>query len=367
METKKTELVKINPQDYNLNATEASQVEKAFVPMLNKMAELEEQFNEVCNLPIEPTTCRKAKELRLQYVKIRTATSEIHKVAKSYYLNGGRFVDGWKNAQAFASQGKEKTLENIEKHFEILEAERKAALKIQRTNLILEYTENPEMYQLAEMSEAAFEQLLNGLKLAKEQREAAEKAAELERIRIEQEKIKEEARIRAENERLKKEAEIKQKQIEAERKAAELERQKQEAKLQAERKAAEQARIEAERIAAAEKEAIEEAARIEREKANAILQAEKEAKAKLEAEIKAKEQARIEAERIAAEKEAARLAAEKAAAAAPDKTKFKEFVKELENLKYPEIKTAEAGQILNNTKILIQKTINYINENLTKI
>jgi len=182
METKNTELVKIDPAQYGLQATEAAQVEAVFLPMIAKMKELENEFNEVINMPIEPSTMAKAKELRLKYVKVRTGTAAIHKTAKDYYLKGGRFVDGWKNAQEFASQEKEQALEKIEKHFEILEAERKAKLKAERLVKIAGLTENPEMYPLSEMSDAAFDQLLTGLELAKKQKEEAEKAAEAERL-----------------------------------------------------------------------------------------------------------------------------------------------------------------------------------------
>ena len=118
-------IVQIKAEDYGLQATEAKQVEAAFIPMLNKMAELEDQYNAITATEVmTPKVCEAAKELRLKYVKVRTGTAEIHKKAKAYYLAGGRFVDGWKNAQAFASQGKEEKLIEIEKHFERIEEER---------------------------------------------------------------------------------------------------------------------------------------------------------------------------------------------------------------------------------------------------
>ena len=113
------EIVKINPVDYNLTDDTAKNIQQQFEPMLKKMVELENEFNEVVNLAIgESETTKKAKELRLKYVKVRTGTAEIHKNQKAFYLNGGRFIDGWKNAQLFASQGKESKLEEIEKYHE---------------------------------------------------------------------------------------------------------------------------------------------------------------------------------------------------------------------------------------------------------
>ena len=104
MEKEINSIVKINPADYGLTETKAKEIEAMFKPMLQKMVELEEEYNEVVKLEINKDTCTKAKELRLKYVKVRTGTASIHKELKAFYLNGGRFVDGWKNAQLFASQ-----------------------------------------------------------------------------------------------------------------------------------------------------------------------------------------------------------------------------------------------------------------------
>jgi len=192
-------LVKVNPSEFGLEAIQAAQVEAAFLPMIAKMKELETEFNEVSALPIEPTTCKKAKELRLKFVKIRTGTAEIHKNEKAFYLAGSRFVDAWKNAQIFASMGKESALEKIEKHFEILEAERKEKLRVERIAALSAVCETPDMYPVQEMSEPAFKQLLDGLTLAKRQREEAELKAEADRVAKELAEAEERERIRLEN------------------------------------------------------------------------------------------------------------------------------------------------------------------------
>ena len=322
-----TALVKIDAQQFGLQATEAEKVEVVFLPMIEKMKELETEFNEVLALPVEPTTCKKAKELRLKFVRIRTGTAEIHKNAKEYYRKGGLFVDAWKNAQAFASQGKEEQLEKIEKYFETLEAERKAKLKTDRTALLIEVCETPEMYPLQDMSEPAFAQLFMGLQLAKKQKEDAERKAEEERIAKVKAEAEERERIRFENERLRAEA------IERECVAKE-EREKQERLLAAERAAASEAKKKAEE----EKRAIEEKARKEREKAEVAAKAEREkaqaaqraveekarqerlaaqAKADVarqEAAAKAKAEKEKQEKALAAERERSRLAAEKAKA-----------------------------------------------------
>jgi hypothetical protein len=267
----------VNPQEFGLQATEAAQVEAVFIPMIDKMKELESEFNEVTALPIEPTTCKRAKELRLKFVKIRTGTVEIHKKAKEYYRKGGLFVDAWKNAQAFTCQGKEGELEKIERHYEILEAERKQKLREERISLLSTVCDTPEMYPVSDMSDKAFEQLLSGLKLVKEQSEAAEKEAEKIRVEALRAEAVERERILVDNERLREEARL-----------AEIERQKQEKKL-----ADERARADVERKVAEEK--------LRKERDIAAAKAKKEREAH-EAEI-AKQKAEHERKRIAAEEE----------------------------------------------------------------
>lgn len=110
----KKELVQIDAKEYGIPEDIASNIKKQFLPMLNKMEELEILFNEVVALPIDkPETAIKAKVVAQKYVKVRTGTAAIHKDQKEFYRKGGLYVDGWKNAQLFASEGKEKRLAEI--------------------------------------------------------------------------------------------------------------------------------------------------------------------------------------------------------------------------------------------------------------
>jgi hypothetical protein len=175
------QIVKINAADYGLEETKAKEIESLFIPMLAKMTELEDEYNSILKEEINPETCQRAKDLRLCYIKVRTGTAEIHKKAKEFYLNGGRFVDGWKNAQLFASGEKEKTLKAIEDHFENQERERCERLRIERTNLLKPYSEI-EPLELGSMEQAVFDNYLAGVKLAYETKIAAEKKAEEDAI-----------------------------------------------------------------------------------------------------------------------------------------------------------------------------------------
>jgi len=215
------QLVAINPQEFGLKKTEAQKIEAVFTPMLQKMVELEKDYNAIIKLPINTNSIQKARELRLKYVKVRTGTDEIHKKAKAYYLAGGRFVDAWRNAQKFSAIGKEAELQKIEKHFELIEEAKKEKINAERIAKLQPYVEDVKMYNLKEMSDKGFNNLLNSSKIAFEAQQEAEKKAEQERIAQEKAERAEQERIKKENIRLKAEIQEKEAAREKERIAKE--------------------------------------------------------------------------------------------------------------------------------------------------
>ena len=121
-------------------------------------------------------------ELRAHYRKMR---NKIHKELKAFYLAGGRFVDGWKNAQLAASQGKEERLMSIKKHYENLEKERIAKLQEERAKLLEPYDLSVIPENLGEVEPDVWENYLKGVKSNYEIRVQAEKKAEEERLEAE--------------------------------------------------------------------------------------------------------------------------------------------------------------------------------------
>jgi len=198
-------LVMVDANEYGLAATEALQVEAVFMPMIAKMAALEIEFNILKAKPITKDTCKEAGKLRNRYVKIRTGTSEIHKKAKKYYLAGGRFIDGWKNAQAFTSQGKEEALLEIENHFEKLEAERIAATDAERRTQLAPYT-NAIPGGIAYLEEEEFNNYLLGAKLTHENKIREEQEAATLREQIAEQEAAAQLLVEQENEKLKAES-----------------------------------------------------------------------------------------------------------------------------------------------------------------
>jgi colicin import membrane protein len=309
-------LIQINPTDYGLTSETAANIAAQFKPMLDKMTELEDEFNRVAGMPLgEPSTEQAAKVLLQQYVKVRTGTAAIHKEQKDFYLKGGRFVDGWKNAQLFASQGKEDALQKIVNHRAIMEQQRIERLQVERIELVRPYIEDLTGLDLGRMPQDVFEAYLSAKVKAHEDRIAAEAAAEAERrrlaeisrlyqarrnelmnlwqfaddqlkadsigempeekyeaLKVEAEKRKasheaEQARIKAEAERLAKEKADAERKAAAER--AEAQRKIDEANAAARKAEQEAARIRAEQEAAARKAEQERLAKQAAEKAEA--------------------------------------------------------------------------------------------------
>jgi len=215
------DLVTVDHKKYDLEENKALQIAGIFQPMLSKMVELEENFNEIAIKEITPEVCKEARELRLKYVKVRTGTAEIHKKQKEHYLNGGRFVDGWKNAQIMASEGKEEKLKEIEEHYERIEQNRLDDLRNSRSDLLFDIN-TPDPENLRSMTTEEWDSFYDKSATAYEEKREADRIAEEARIKAEQEEAARLEAERIENERIRKENE----QLKADAEAAEAEKEK---------------------------------------------------------------------------------------------------------------------------------------------
>jgi hypothetical protein len=205
------QIVKINASDYGLDEKRAKEVSAMFTPMLQKMEELEVEANEVFKMPVSQEACMVAKEVRLKYVKVRTGTDAIHKQMKAYFLQGGRYVDGWKNAQLMASLGKEEKLLGIEKHFENIEKQKLEELKTNRQQALLKYEVEVFPAGIEAMSNELWSKYILGVETDYKARKLYAEQIEKERIEKEKAEAEEREKIRIENEKLKAEAEERRK------------------------------------------------------------------------------------------------------------------------------------------------------------
>jgi hypothetical protein len=327
------DLVKVDSKEYGVEETKALEIQGLFKPMIDKMVELEAQYNVVVKLPINEETAKKARVLRLKYRDTRTGTANIHKELKDPYLKMGRFLDNWKSTQKTASEGMEEKLLTIEKHFENVEKERIQKLQESRELELEKYEVSVIPQNLGEMAAEVWNSFLIGSKATYEAKKKAEKE---EAERLEQERIA--AEEKAEKERLEEiEKEKERKRIAAENAKLKKEAQEKEEKVRKEKAAA---------AAKAKKELDKKNAEIAKQKA----EAEKLRKEKEEREAKEK-----------AEQEAKEEAARKAAAA-PDKEKLLAFGESLLNLELPTLTTKHGASTMESVSDLLKKVNNYIIE-----
>lgn len=283
-----------------------------------------------------------ARETRLALREIRINAEKTRKALKEDSLRKGKAIDGIFNMLAFAVEPLEKHLLEQEQFIQRLEEQRKAKLKADREAELAPFGVDVSLYQLGEMDDATFGQLLETNRLAYAAREEARKKAEQERIERERQEAEEcakrEAEAAAERERLR-----------AENERLAREKAEQEAAAKAERE-----RLEAERRAAEEK------ARQEREAAERKAAEERAAREKLEAELKAKQ----EAERKAKEEA---IAAQRAAAAAPDRDKLDAFAQAIRALPVPEMSTHAGKEIETLIRSQVEKFAMWIENQKTKL
>jgi len=184
------ELEKIDPEKYGLEEMKAEQIRSQFQPMLDKMVELEKEANEVFSKPIDEDTCKLAKEVRLKFVKVRTGTAKVHKEQKAFYLAAGKFIDGWKNTQKFASEGVEKRLLEIEKYYENLELQKIKELRESREEELKSFDVEVIPEGLGVMDDAIWDNYIQGVKTNHKLRKEAE-----EKSRLEQEEKERKAKL----------------------------------------------------------------------------------------------------------------------------------------------------------------------------
>jgi hypothetical protein len=294
--------VLVNPSEFGIEEKQANEIQAGLKVAIDERKLLIDEFEIVSKLELTEENLKSFKELRLKIVKNRTQGIEKwHKTSKEYFLRGGQFVDAIKRKEAQINESMEEKLLDAEKYFENLEKERIANLQKSRVEILLPFYPDAAMLGLGTMQDDVFEAYLSTKKKEHEDRIAAEKKAESERIAKEKAEAERIRLQEIENAKLKAEAEKREKEIEAERKRVESEREKERA------------------IALAKQEAIEKAAKLEREKA------EKE-RAKLEAELQAKKDAEIKAENDKKEAELKALKEADKLKKAPKKEKLTKWV-----------------------------------------
>ena len=292
-----------------LPLTQSSGIEKAevyaatFAPFMIKLKELSDKAAMINKVEPTQSDAKIARQIRLDLVKNRTATTKQKDTSKQALLAEGNLIQGLHNIVINTSNLIEPELESIEKHAENKEKERKQAIAKERAKQLSPYLQDLAGYDLANMDDNIFSDLLESQRMLHEKRIEDAKREEAERISREAEDLRKRKEMEAENERMKKQIE------------------------------------EAERLA-----------KIEREKAEKELAAAKKEAERVAAELKKKQDdERAEAERLA-KIEREKTAAAKKAAKAPDKIKIQSAIDLLPALNIGDLKTDDAILIANEIK-----------------
>jgi hypothetical protein len=416
------ELVKLETPELNLiEESKAAKIKATFEPMVKMLEGFEDSYNEIIKESKKEITqelTQKAKRIRLDVGKVRIETGKLKDQQKEYIKLEDKAIMGVHNLLVWAVKEKEDKLKEIENHFEIQEQKRLEKLQNDRAEKLSKYVENAFELNLSTMDEEVFTAYYNSKKQEHEDRIAAEKKAEEERIEKERkEKLyftrrsevakyedfcdniinfgmaefgemtddeykelmskleakkanhdKEQEKIRLEKERLEKEAEKKRKEEEA----LMLRNKKRNEEL---KPYIIFIRDYDKMLQLNDKEYQKELAEIkigaeqhwEYERQEQIKKANQEEKdrqerEKLKAKLEAKQEAEQKEKQRLLDEEQKRLKAEKKARLAPDKDKLLQFAESLDSMVLPELKSNEAGDILKNIVILIGKTTSYIRE-----
>jgi len=212
-----TAKIVISPAEFGLDEAKGKEIESVFLPVITERDNLLVEYDEIASSAISEPITKKARELRLKLVKVRTNTEKVHKSAKAFYLAGGKFVDAWKNRNTTSIELMEAALLSIENHYVNIELKRVADLKAERIKLLSDVCDHPEIFVVELMTEEAFDDLLASEYAAKKARIKAAELAETKRLAdIEAEKA-EQKRILDENAALRAENKLKEDQLLAEK------------------------------------------------------------------------------------------------------------------------------------------------------
>ena len=184
--------ITLNPNEFGIDENRGLEIVNKFSPLQFEINAYNEQYKSILESELTEELTVKARYLRLKLKDIRTKqVNKIHKSEKDFYLQGGRFVDAWKNKLNTIIEVQEDKLQQIEDYFLNIEKQKIEDLRNSRWLRLKEYTDL-EPNDLGLMSEDIFNATLNGFI-------QIEKEKELEQKRIEEEKAEEERILKLHN------------------------------------------------------------------------------------------------------------------------------------------------------------------------
>lgn len=195
-------------QEQRIEPVDAMALVAAFQPLFESAQKvLDETRSIVVTDATEVTKIKASRAGRLKLRDIRCEMGGVKKKMKERALREGNAVQGIFNLGKLMIEPEEERLEAQEKFAERKEAEHKSALRESHMILLAPHGVDPSFYNLADMPEETFSQLLTCSQLATAAKAEAAKKEEEARVAAIKAKAEEDARIRADNERLRLEKE----------------------------------------------------------------------------------------------------------------------------------------------------------------
>lgn len=184
-------------QQKGLEENKVNQIKNLYLPMIELLDSMEEEFNILVNQPITLSLTKQAKDLRLRIRKVRTVADDKRKEAKDQYMIAANAIQGAYNTLKFAVVSKEEKLQGIEKFYEIQEQKRLERLQIERSEEIKKYGVEFIPDSLGLMADEVWKNYLQGTidsfkkaeaekQRIKEESERKEKLEQLKRQRMQE-------------------------------------------------------------------------------------------------------------------------------------------------------------------------------------
>lgn len=256
-----------------------------------------------------------ARKKRLELKAIRVEVDKTRVSLKEQIVREGKAIDGIANVIKALIVPVEEHLQLQEDFIKIRREQMLTERSEKRTEELSKYEIMTHEFDLKNMSEEAYKQLLNSSKLAWEAKQAEIVRMQAESVAREKARLEEEKRLRLENEKL-------QKQAQKEREDRLKEQQAQQKLIDAEKKK----------------------------------RAELEQKLRKEQQAKAKEALRLKAE------EDARRKTESEKLLAPDREKLIQLAGQLDSLSIPAVKSGEAQAVLESAQAQLGEISTYLRE-----
>ncbi len=183
---KQNELLKDYPQLKeaidNSGIAEAQALEYItfFLPYIKDLTEFSAEMKNINYKDPSPEDSEKSKELRIKFMKNRTASEKMKKTLKEHSLKIGNFIQGIYNVIEKNSSEYEQTLMYAEKFTENKEIERKESLRKARALELGQYLEDVSLYPLGEISEEAYQGILQGQVAVAKQKEEYERLTKVQ-------------------------------------------------------------------------------------------------------------------------------------------------------------------------------------------